>query len=103
VAQDFTKYPGGRTPDDGPSSGEELREKFLLPALRTHDKVNVDLNGTMGYAASFLDEAFGKLVYKGFSGQELRRRLHLVGPDWAIADIWDSVRARDNGVRPYYS
>jgi hypothetical protein len=56
---------GGRHISDGPFSGEQFRDRFLVPALtraaKTSDKVVVILDGTR-YLSSFLDEAFGGLV-----------------------------------------
>lgn len=62
VAQDFSKYPGGRLKTDGPASGERFRDDFLLPALKASDMVVVYLDGVAGYPHSFLEEAFGGLV-----------------------------------------
>jgi hypothetical protein len=62
VAIDFTKFPGGRFREDGPGSGQEFREDFLLPALKSFDRVIVNFDGVAGYAASFLEESFGGAV-----------------------------------------
>ena len=65
VARDFSKYPGGRFRRDGPHSGEEMREKLLtkLKELQAdRDHLVVELDGAVGYSASFLEEAFGGLV-----------------------------------------
>jgi hypothetical protein len=51
-------FPAGRNRSDGPYSGEFLRDEKLLPVL-AQDKVIVDLDGTLGYGSSFLEEAFG--------------------------------------------
>lgn len=65
---DYTKTPGGRYKKDGSFSGEEYRDEVLMPALRAslekHEKLIVDLDGTYGYATSFLEETFGGLVRK---------------------------------------
>jgi hypothetical protein len=65
VAQDFSDAPGARYIEDGDSSGEEfyiklLRDKFQ-EALDKKVKLIVDLDGTYGYATSFISEAFGSL------------------------------------------
>jgi len=64
--RDFTTTPGARYRVDGDFSGEEFRDDFLLPAFRTASDtdmiVTVDLDGTHGYATSFLEETFGGLV-----------------------------------------
>lgn len=73
IARDFTVYPGGRTPEDGEFSGQEFREKFLVPAFNEDESVIVDLDGTRGYGSSFLEEAFGGLVRLGFSKNDIRR------------------------------
>jgi hypothetical protein len=62
VAQDFSKYPGGRYLTDGEFSGERFRHEMLAPALRQHEAVTVELDGTLGYGSGFLEEAFGGLV-----------------------------------------
>lgn len=66
IARDFSIYPGGRTPDDGPASGEEFREHFLVPVLDASGKATIDFDGTRGYGSSFLEEAFGGLVRRGY-------------------------------------
>lgn len=61
VAKDFSKAPGGRFKSESKHSAEEFRE-LLLRSIESAMKKNVecvvDLDGTYGYAASFLDEAF---------------------------------------------
>jgi len=77
VAKDFSKYPGGRYLSDGDYSGQRFRDEMLVPALRsaqnTKEKLTVELDGTLGYGSSFLEEAFGGLVREaGFSADELK-------------------------------
>lgn len=63
---DTTTTPGARYRSDGPDSGEEYREEVLGPAFQrafeTGSTLLVDLDGTHGYATSFLEEAFGGLA-----------------------------------------
>lgn len=63
VAKDFSRFPGGRYSSMSKHSGEEFREKLLLPAI-AQDKgpVRVDLDGVRGYGSSFLEEVFGGVV-----------------------------------------
>jgi STAS-like domain of unknown function (DUF4325) len=75
VAQDFSQFPAGRVPEDGPYSGAQFRDELLLPALR-EGPVTLLLDGTMGYGSSFLKEAFGPLKVH-FTAVELRHRLLL--------------------------
>lgn len=81
-ANDFAKNPGGRYKKDGSFSGEEFREGWLVPkinqAIANAGRVIVELDGTFGYAASFLDEAFGGLIREGhFSRDVLARVLQI--------------------------
>lgn len=66
IAKDFSDSPGGRYINEGPHSGEQFRDEILVPkflkAKETNEKLKVDLDGTFGYATSFLDEAFGGLA-----------------------------------------
>ncbi len=81
VAKDFSAYPGGRYRKDGPHSGEELRD-ILVTLLRdvsnSGDRLVIMLDGTMGYGASFLEEAFGGLVREcGYSKDQLQELMVL--------------------------
>lgn len=63
---DFTEFPGPRFAELGPGSGEQFREEILIPAIqREKGSICVDLDGTMGYGSSFLEEAFGGLIRAG--------------------------------------
>lgn len=61
---DFTRYPGGRYKKISKFSGEEYRDEHLFPALKDGEVVIVELDGTVGYGSSFLDELFGGIVRK---------------------------------------
>ena len=81
IANDFSKTPAGRTAvAHGNHSGETFREEKLWPLLRnaikSNSKLVVVLDGTAGYPASFLDEAFGGLIRKKYCSKE-ESRLHL--------------------------
>lgn len=78
IADEFSKTPYGRYPDDGDNNGQSFREEHLVPALKEYDKVIVDLDGVRGYGSSFLDEAFGGLIRKKyFTSKELWQKLEL--------------------------
>ena len=65
IANDFTTTPGARYIKDGPFSGEEFRQKFLEQYFKNpkdESIIEVILDGTEGYATSFLEEAFGGLA-----------------------------------------
>ena len=65
IAQQFTLTPGARYYTDGPKSGEEFYKELLkieyLKALEQNVKLKIILDGTDGYASSFLNEAFSLL------------------------------------------
>jgi STAS-like domain of unknown function (DUF4325) len=94
VARDFTEFPFGRYPEHGPFSGQEFRSRLLVPALKAHRKVVVDLAGARGLAPSFLEEAFGGLIREGFSLDQLVDQLEIhsdVDPSY-ISEVWMYVR-----------
>jgi hypothetical protein len=95
VAKDFSKMPCVRNRDDGKKSGEEFRDDFLLPALKTHERVTVDLNGVLTLGSSFLEEAFGGLVRKGYyTAKELSAKLIIKFQiESYVNETWEYVRA----------
>lgn len=67
ISKDFSEDTGLRTSDLSDFSGEDfyhilLNEKFYQSSI-IGEKLIVDLDFTSGYAPSFLDEAFGNLVF----------------------------------------
>lgn len=78
LAKQFTDRPFGRYREDGNRSGEVFREDMLVPALRQHDHVTVNLGGTNFYGSSFLEEVFGGLVRAGFTQAELGQKLTML-------------------------
>lgn len=91
IANDFSRYPLGRTPADSDFSGETLRKYYLAPALRCGfgtSIVEVELDGTCGYASSFLEEAFGGLVrVDGFYPSVLDLRLRLISENIVLTTL----------------
>lgn len=86
IANDFTRYPGGRYRTDGKFSGERFREDLLIPAV-SQGEVVIQLDGTAGYGSSFLEEAFGGLARAGIlSVEELLGRIRFVSSDQTIID-----------------
>ncbi|HCE2195151.1 STAS-like domain-containing protein [Vibrio parahaemolyticus] len=69
--KDFSEFPGPRFISLGPNSGEAFREEVLIPAIRAHGNVIVDLDGTFGYGSSFLEEAFGGLARAGIQKEKI--------------------------------
>jgi hypothetical protein len=75
VGRDFAKYPGPRYARTGSSSGEEFRNRLLIPLLREAIKngtrLTVYLDDVAGYGSSFLEESFGGLIRAGLSKDEI--------------------------------
>jgi hypothetical protein len=94
IANDFTRFPGGRYREHGKGSGELFREDFLLPVLRAGETAVVDLDGTSGYPSSFLEEAFGGLVRAGFTPSQIRSTFRFkASPQYSVYEslIWTYV------------
>jgi hypothetical protein len=66
ISEEFTTTPGPRSAADGQFSGQEFLAKLLMPRFKEAEqagqKLLVDLDGTEGYATSFLEAAFGELA-----------------------------------------
>ena len=84
----FTEYPDVRYREQDDFSGEEYYYSVIKPnfiqALANNMLLCVDLDNTAGYASSFLDEAFGNLVYD-FDYDNILKHLNIISiqePDW---------------------
>ncbi|MFI5160800.1 MAG: STAS-like domain-containing protein [Sphingobacteriales bacterium] len=92
ISSEFSETPGARYYTDGQDSGQEFYEKFLHHAFKEAFEDNsiltIDLDGTEGYATSFLDEAFMRLT-KEFGKNEVLSHIKIISteePDW-ISEI----------------
>lgn len=67
VLTDFSEYPGLRHCSISDNSGElfyhQVLNEAFYNAITNGDQLTIDLDGVDGYAPSFIDEAFGNLVY----------------------------------------
>ena len=86
--KDFSKNPGPRYINQGKSSGEDyylrVLNKEFTDAYEKKYKLIVNLDGVDGYMSSFLDEAFGNLVYD-FGIDNVTELLSVVSneePEW---------------------
>jgi len=77
IAKDFTDSPGARYFEDGEHSGQEFRDNILVKAYEEYDIITVILDGTEGYATSFLEESFGGLARK-FGKKEVLKKLKFI-------------------------
>lgn len=68
MPKDFSITPGPRNRSEGDFSGQQFFEEILDPtfaeALKDNKGVTIDLDGTLGYGTSFLEEVFGGLARK---------------------------------------
>jgi hypothetical protein len=76
---------------DRPNSAERFRDDILIPALKANTEVIVYMDGTAGYASSFLQEAFGGLR-KIFTAGQLRKKLSIISTDASIrTEVWNYI------------
>jgi len=79
VAKTFSKTPFGRYRTDGDNSAERFREDVLINELDKHDDITVDFSKVaLGVGSSFLEEVFGGLIRKGYSKQDLLKKITVV-------------------------
>jgi hypothetical protein len=94
--EDFTDAPGGRAREYSSNSAEEFHEEVLRPKfLKAQEEdaiLSIDLDGSYGYAGSFLDEAFGRLGYE-FGLEECKKRIEFVSNEepYLREDIFHSI------------
>lgn len=92
--KDFSITPGSRYKDEGKKahSGEEFRETILEPAfkeiIKTDNQLIVNLDGTIGYGTSWLEEVFGGLT-RNYGGKIVLEKLLFISEeeDYLIDDI----------------
>ena len=85
---DYSEYPGPRYINQGDYSGEDFYHKILnqsfVEAYESNSVLTVDLDNTAGFMSSFLDEAFGNLVFD-FGKSIVDKHLHVISEqetDW---------------------
>ena len=79
--KDFSEYPGLRHCSISDDSGEEFYHSILNKSFKVaydnNEKIKINLDYTAGYAPSFLDEAFGNLVYD-FGIEEVKKIVSII-------------------------
>lgn len=96
IASEFTETPGARYIDDGEFSGQEFREKFLEENFNNYEKLEINLDGTEGYATSFLEEAFGGIA-RVFGSEETLKKISFISDE--EPDLIDEIREYIKAVR----
>ncbi len=60
--------------------------------MRAGEQLVIELDGVRGYGSSFLEEAFGGLVRKGFDPNQVKDSFRLVSGDLSlIEEIFDYI------------
>lgn len=118
---DYTETPGPRFIHQGKFSGEDFYRKVLnskmAECIERDVIMEVVLDGTAGYPSSFLDQAFGELVYD-FSQEKAREKLEFktsiyrrrvaklyeeTFPQWEIRRLSEpDMHSGDDFVNMYY-
>ncbi|MEW9796644.1 STAS-like domain-containing protein [Alteromonas sp. CYL-A6] len=100
---EFTFFPGPRYRRLGKNSGEEFREDVLMPDIEEHKKIQLDLDGVLGYGSSFLEEAFGGLIRSDVDPELVRFMVNnAISNDnptikeEIISYVEDAIKAKDN-------
>ena len=77
VAKTFSANPTGHFRWEGEYNADAFLEDVLMPALRSHEHVHLDLRDCHP-GSDFFEGVFGGLVRRGFEGEYLRSHLHIV-------------------------
>lgn len=93
---EFSRSPFGRNPDDGKFCGFNFRVNYLLPLIKEHEELTVDLNDVIDgyeYGSSFLHEAFGGLVqHENVSPESLKNKLKITYKhEDIVEEIWEYI------------
>jgi len=92
IAIDFSKTPGPRYIREGSYSAELFSKNILdgrfVEALKDNKKIIIDLDGTLGYGTSFLEETFGGLARK-YGAEKVTEKIEIISAEepWLIDDI----------------
>ena len=104
IAEEFSDMPGPRRKEEGANSAKEFLEKLLRPkfgeAVATGELLLVDLDGSFGYATSFLEEAFGGLA-REYPPEKVLRSLEFKSEEepYLISDVKRYIRESRTGAQ----
>ena len=77
---DFSKLPGEIDEITGAHTGESFRNNYLIPVydycLVKDEDLTINFRESHGFAASFLEEAFGGMVRNGYDGTQMLRKMN---------------------------
>lgn len=92
IAKDFSKTPGPRYIKEGSFSAElflqQILEEKFKDILEKDKKISIDLDGTLGYGTSFLEETFGGLSRK-YGADKVSEKIEIISNEepWLLDDI----------------
>jgi hypothetical protein len=78
------RFQGPRYEELGDASGEEFRERCLLPwlaSLKDGERAAVDFAGTVVYSPSFLEESFGGAIRSDKKNKERLKNISFINMD----------------------
>ncbi len=85
IANDFTETPGARFRSDGEYSGEAFYEEKLKPEFNkvwlSDGKLTLNLDGTYGYASSFISEIFNRLIDEYKDKDKILQKIEFISND----------------------
>lgn len=92
--RNFSITPGSRSRDEGQKSfsGQEFREDVVQPildsVLNTSERITINLDGTIGYGTSWLEEVFGGLA-RIYGKDVIKKKVILISNEepYLIEDI----------------
>jgi hypothetical protein len=97
ISKDLSPTPGPRKKSEGDFSGQFFRETILEPAFeeakKNNKKIIINLDGTLGYGTSFLEEVFGGLQRK-YSKEDVMEYIEIISKEepYLIDDIKQYVK-----------
>ncbi len=85
VKKDFSPYVGGREKKIAEFSGEAFRNRFLDESIDLYDRINIELDGVLGYPWDFLDEVFGVLARR-HGKEKILEKINLISQNNYVSD-----------------
>lgn len=85
VKKDFNRYVGGREKKIAEFSGEDFRMRFLDHTIDLYDRINIELDGVLGYPWDFLDEVFGVLARR-HGKEKILEKINLISQNNYVVD-----------------
>mgnify|MGYP001077612533 CR=1 FL=1 len=85
IGNEFSKLLGGGKKGVVKYSGEEFREEFLDNNFETYDRINIELDGVLGYPWDFLDQSFAELARK-YGRAAFLEKINFIARDSYVID-----------------